>query len=206
MRKLYATQMSYQVPSEDKDRAEKAIRAFDFLLKKLKDCDNYLNLIYTPFKDNQNITPEQAYKTRAALRRYRDGVADKFNQFKNIAFKCFVSLQPFSFDTQVVKLSKSFVMSISDVEKQVNRFIELFSNLESKEFAQSVVKSIDNIKKELAQLNQIVEDRVKSHIQNNILARNWVDNVSEELQQKVEQKIPLSIELVNEKNKELGSE
>lgn len=202
-KKVYAIQMAYEVPSEEKDRASKAIIGFDHLLKTMAFCNDHLDLIYTPFKDNTNITPEQAYKARAALRRYRDKVADNFNGFKRIAFKCFVLMQPFSSDTQIIKLNKSFVLSIGDVEKQVNRFIELFDNLESKEFPQGVVKAVENIKKEIAQLQQIVEDRIKDHIQNNILARNWVDMVSDELQEKVEKKVPLSVELVNERNEKL---
>jgi hypothetical protein len=202
-RKIYAVQMSYEVPSEDKDRAEKALRGFDFLLKKLQIAGDHLDLMYVPFKENTNITPEQTYKARAALRRYRDKVADNFNSIKRIAFRCYVMLQPFSSDTQIVKISKAFIFSMSDIEKQVNRFIELFSSLEAKDFSQTVVKAIENVKKEVAQLEQIIEDRIKNHIENNILARNWVDSISTELQEKVEKRIPLSIELVNERNEAL---
>jgi len=195
--------MSYEVPSEEKDRASKIIMYLDHLVKILQFCNEHLDLIYTPFKDNPEISPEQTFKARAALRRYRDRVAENFNVLKRQAFKCFLLLQPFSADTQIVKLSKSFVLSIDDIEKQVNRFIELFSNLQSKDFGTAVVKGVEGVKKELAQLQQIVEDRIKHHVQNNILARNWVDTVSDELQHKVEKKIPLSIELVDERNKKL---
>lgn len=204
--KRYSIQMSYEVPSEDKDRAEKAIRAFDYLLKKLQSAGEHLDLIYIPFKENSNITPEQTYKARAALRRYRDKVADNFNIIKRIAFRCYVLLQPFASDTQIVKISKSFIFCMSDIEKQVNRFIDLFSTLEAKDFAPTVVKAVENVKKELAQLEQIVEDRIKNHVENNILARNWASNVSDQLQEKVEKRIPLSVELVNERNESLEKE
>ena len=193
--------MTYDVPDAEKDMATKIVMHLDHLLKMLKTCEEHLNLMYTPFKDNQNISTEQIFAARAALRRYRDKAVDNFNDFKRQAFKCFVLLQPFSFDSQMVKLSKSFVLAISDIEKQVNRFVDLFSNLESKDFGTTIVKSIDNIKKELAQIEQIIEDRMKDHIQNNILARNWVDTVSDELQEKVEKRIPLSIQLVEQRNK-----
>ena len=195
--------MSYTVPSEEKDRAEKILKGFDFLLKKLQAADEHLDLIYVPFKENPSITPEQTYKARAALRRYRDKVADNFNGIKRIAFRCYIMLQPFASDTQIVKISKVFILSMSDIEKQVNRFIDLFATLEAKDFAQTVVKAVENVKKEVAQLQQIAEDRIKGHIETNILARNWVNNVSEELQEKVEKRIPLAVELVNERNKML---
>ena len=89
---------------------------------------------------------------------------------------------------------------MADIEKQVNRFLDLFSSLDAKDFAQTIVKAVENVKKEIAQFEQIIEDRIKNHIENNILARSWVNSISDELQQKVEKKIPLSIELVNERN------
>ena len=104
--------MSYEVPDEDRERAEKANDAFDYLLRKIHMCDEHLDLIYLPFKENSNISPEQLYKVRAALRRYRDRVADNFNALKRISFKCFVRLQPFSSTyTNLAKLSKAFVVS-----------------------------------------------------------------------------------------------
>jgi hypothetical protein len=199
-RKVYATLMSYEVSSEEKTLANKIIICFNHLLKILKICNEHLDLMHTPFKDNPGLTPEQAYKARAALRRYRDKVADNFNVLKRQSFRCFILLKQFSSDTQVSKLIKSFTLAISDVEKQVNRFIDLFRDLDDKDFGQNVVKSIDNIQKELSELKQIIEDRIIDHVQTNILAKSWVDNLSDELQEKVEEKIPLSIELVNQRN------
>jgi len=198
-RKVYAVALTYEVPSEEKDKAEKVLMAFDILVQKLKACEDHLDLIYTPFKSNSNITPEQIYKVRAALRRYRDKVVDNFNLFKRIAFRCFVMMQPFASDTQIIKFNKSFVLAIGDIEKQVNRFVDLFSNLDEKDFAAIVVKSIENIKKETAQLTQIIEDRIKAYIESNILAVNWVDSVSNDLQEKVEKRVPLTIRLVEER-------
>jgi hypothetical protein len=171
----------------------------DILVRKLKTCEEHLDLIYTPFKNNPNITPEQTYKVRAALWRYKDRVADNFNAFKRIAFRCFVMIQPFASDTQIIKFNKSFVLAIGDIEKQVNRFIDLFQNLEAKDFAATVVKSVENIKKETAQLEQIIEDRIKAYIENNILAVNWTDHVSDLLQEKVEKRVPLAVRLVEER-------
>lgn len=202
-KKLYAALMTYEVSEDEKEKAMKALRAFDYLLKLIDFCNDHLDLIYIPFKDNQNITPEQTYAARAALRRYRDKVADNFNGLKRISFRCIVLLQPFASDTQIIKLNKAFTMSVGDIEIQVNRFIDLFSNLEAKDFSQSIVKGVEGIKKELAQLEQLIDERMKEHLQNNILAINWVDSISDELQEKIEQKIPLSVSLVEERNNKL---
>lgn len=204
--KRYAIQLSYSVTDEEKEKAEKALAYYNFLLKTMKEALAHLDLIYVPFKDGEAITPEQSWKARAALWRFRDANIEIFNKVKRISFKCFALMHDFSSDAQVVKLNKSFVLAIGDIEKQVNRFAELFADLRSKEFGASVIKSIENIKKESAQLEQIIEDRIMAHIENNILNRTWVDLVSKELQEKIEDKIPNSIRLVNDRNKILEKE
>ena len=200
-KRAYSAMMTYQVSDAEKDQAEKAMRWFNHCVKVLENCEEHLNLIYNPFKKNSDIKPEQVFKIRAALRRYRDKVVENFNNFKKVSFKCYVLMQPFTSDTQTEKLVKSFVSAIEDIETQVNRFIELFSNLKSEDFPKAIVPAVDNIKKEIAQLEQIIEDRIKDHLQTNVLARNWVDNVSDELQEKVEKKSPLVMQLVEDRMK-----
>lgn len=201
--KRYALMLSYEISSEEKEAAEKCLSYFDFLLRQIKDCDAHLDLLYTPFKDGgQNIDTASAWRARAALRRYRDRDVELFNKLKRIAFKCFALMQPFSSDTQIVKLNKSFVLAIGDLEKQVNRFVELFSDLKSKDFGTIVVAAITNIKKEISQLEEIVEERIKPYLLENILDRNWTENVSKELKVKVEKKPPMSIQLVEKREQE----
>jgi len=193
--------MTYQISDNEKDLAEKAMRWFNHCLKLLERCDDHLNLLYNPFKKSPDITVEKIFQRRAMLRVYRDKVAKNFNKFKRAAFKAYVIMQPFTSDTQTEKLIKSFVASIEDIEIQVNRFVDLFSDLQSEDFSKAVISAIDNIKKEIVQLKQIVDERIKEHLQTNILARNWVDNVSNELQEKVEKKSPLVMQLVEERMK-----
>lgn len=202
-KRAYSAMMTYQVSDAEKDQAEKAMRWFNHCMKVLENSEEHLNLIYNPFKKNSDINAEQVFKIRSALRRYRDKVVENFNNFKRVAFKCYALMQPFTSDTQTEKLLKSFVSAIEDIETQVNRFVELFSNLKSDDFTKAIVPAIDNIKKEIAQLEQIIEDRIKDHLQTNVLARNWVDNVSDELQEKVEKKSPLVMRLVEDRMKML---
>lgn len=202
IRRAYASLMTYEISDSEKDHAEKAIRWFNYALKKLEACDTHLDLIYTPLKQKDGITPDALFKIRASLRLYRDKVAENFNDFKTAAFKCYVMMQPFTSDTQTEKVLKSFVASIEDIETQVNRFIELFDNLKSEDFIEAIIPAIDHIKKEISELKQIVEDRMKGHIQSNILAKNWVDAVSNELQEKVEKKSPLVMQLVEERSED----
>lgn len=197
--------MSYEVTQAEKAQAEKAIIAFNHSLALLHQASDHLNIMLTPFKDHPDISTEEIINFRAALRRFRDKSIENFNNFKIASFKCITLMQLFSSDTQTAKLIKSFISSVEDIETQVNVFAELFDNLESKDFVAQVVKIIEGIKKETDQLEQIIDDRIKSHIQTNILGKTWVDSVSDELQINVEKKVPLLVELHKERQNQLNN-
>jgi uncharacterized protein (UPF0335 family) len=197
--------MTYDITDAEKAQAEKALLTFNICLKLLTIALDHLNIMAVPFKDHPDISSEQLIKFRAALRRYRDKCIENFNTFKIAAFKCITLMQPFSNDTQTAKLLKSFISSIEDIEKQVNVFADLFNNLKSKDFVTQAVQKMETIKKEVNQLEEIIDDRIKSHIQTDILGKSWVNDISNELEMKIERKTPLLIDLDRERQNELNS-
>lgn len=205
IKKAYAVQMSYDVSDVEKAAAEKAILAFNFSVKKLYLASEHLNLMKTPFKDNPEMDSKEIMKARAAIRRFRDKAIDNFNEFKRVSFKCVNVMQEFSSDTQSVKLMKSFISSVEDLENSVNDFAELFTDLESKDFAKNVVSAIESIQKQCDDLEEIINDRIKYHIQTNILATSWVDSISNEFQMQIEQKTPLILELFDKRQDQLNN-
>lgn len=202
-KKAYIVQMSYEVSDAEKIQASRALMYFNHALKLLHLATDHLDIIKTPFKDNPGMSSEDAMKARAALRRFRDKSIENFNDFKLTAFKCINVMQDFSFDTQTIKLIKSFIASIDDLEKSVNDFSDLFNDLESKDFSSTIVSEIEKIQKEAEDIEEIIEERIKRHIQNNILASSWIDNVSDKIQMKIEQKTPLLLDLYNERHDQL---
>ncbi len=205
IKKAYAVQMSYDVSDGERAQAEKALITFDHALSLLKIANDHLNIMSVPFKNNPDISTEQITKYRAALRRFRDRAVENFNSFKVMSFRCITLMQMFSSDTQTVKIMKSFISSIDDIEKQVNQFVSLFDKLESKTFVADVVKYIEKIQKECAELEEVIDERIKSHIQSNILGKTWIDGISNELQMKIEKKTPLLIDLHNERQNQLNN-
>lgn len=203
-KKAYSIQMSYNVSDDEKKLAEKALLYFDFALKKLNVATNHLNIMKTPFKENPQVDPKSIMQARAALRRFRDKVVDNFNEFKIVCFNCVNIMQSFASDTQSVKLMKSFISSIDGVEVKVNDFADLFLDLQSKEFVNDVVKTIEDIQKESDGLEEIIDERIKNHIQSNILAKSWVDSISNDLQINIEKKTPLILDLFNERQDQLN--
>lgn len=203
-KRSYSVQMSYEVSDAEKAQAEKALLAFNYVEKLLKSSCDHLKIMETPFKDHPDISTEQVLKYRAALRRYRDKVIENFNNFKIASFKCVTLMQLFSSDTQTVKIMKSFINGIEDIEKNVNEFADLFSDLESKQFVPNAIQSISTIQQECEELEDIIDERIKTHLQSNILGKNWVDGVSDSLQMKLEKETPLMIDLFNERQKQLN--
>jgi len=204
IKRSYVTQMSYDVSSEEKIKAEKALINFSHAIKLLSSASEHLNIMKTPFKENPEMTPEEVMKARAALRRFRDKAVENFNEFKSSAFNCVNIMQTFASDTQSLKLIKSFISGIDDLEKKVNNFVDLFSDLQSKDFAKNTVSAIEDIQKQSEEIEEIIDERIKNHIQSNILASSWVDSVGDEMQMKIEKKTPLILDLSNDREKALS--
>jgi len=204
IKKGYSVQMTYDVSDAEKMQAERALLCFNHALKMLDMASNHLDIMKTPFKDNPEMSPEEVQKARAAIRRFRDKSIENFNEFKVAAFKCVNVMQIFSSDTQTLKLMKSFISSIDDLEIKVNDFADVFNDLESKEFAKTVVTSIESIQKQCEEIDEIIDERIKSHIQSNILAKSWVDAVSDDLQMRVQKRTPLILDLFNKRQDQLN--
>lgn len=198
--------MSYEVSDEEKVQAEKALLYFNHATKMLDLAANHLDLMKNPFKDNADVDEKELINARAAIRRFRDKSIENFNEFKITAFKCVNIMQNFSTDTQTVKVIKSFISSIDELENKVNNFSGLFSDLDDKDFTKNIVTSIEDIQKQCEEVNEIIEERVKNHIKNDILATSWVNSVSDELNIKIEPKIPLILDLFNKRQDQLNEE
>jgi hypothetical protein len=204
IKKAYAVQMTYDVSDAEKTQAEQALLYFEHAAKMLQMASDHLDIMKTPFKDNPEMDPQEVMKARAAIRRFRDKAVDNFNKFKKAAFNCVNVMQIFSSDTQTLKLMKSFISSIDDLEVKVNKLVDLFADLEAKSFPQDVVKALEDIQKQCEEIDEIIDERIKNHIQTNILATSWVDNVSTDLQMNIEEKTPLIIDLFNQRQDQLN--
>ena len=99
---------------------------------------------------------------------------------------------------------KSLISSIDDLQNKVNKFVDLFDNLESKEFIKNIVAAMEAIQKQCNSVEEIIDDRIKTHVQSNILATSWVDSISKELQVKIEKKTPLLLDLFNKRQDQLN--
>lgn len=204
IKRAYAIQMAYQVSDSEKTQAEKALLFFNHAIKLLTMASEHLNIMKTPFKNNPEMSSEDVIKARAAIRRFRDKFIENFNDFKKAAFQCVNIMKDFSSDTQTLKLMKSFISSIDTLEIKVNDLSDVFIDLEVKDFAANVVKCIEAVQQECESIEEIIEERIKNHIQTNILATSWVNSVSSDLQMQVQEKTPLILDLFNQRQDQLN--
>lgn len=206
IKRAYSVSLTYDVSDSEKQEAEKAILLFKNALKLLNLSSEHLNIMKVPFKQNTDVTPESVMSARAAIRRFRDQSTNNFNDFKKAAFQCVNIMKIFSSDTQTIKLIKSFISEIDELEESVNNFIKLFDELDNVDFSKNIVTSIEEIQGICNDIEQIVNDRVLDHIQSNILAKSWVDSVNNDLQIKIEKNTPLMIELFQERQDQLNKQ
>jgi replicative superfamily II helicase len=204
-KRAYLTQLTYEVSDAEKTEASRALEFFHHTLKMLRLASDHLDIMKTPFKANPNMTSEDVMKARAAIRRFRDKAIDNFNEFKHAAFKCVNVMQHFASDTQTVKLMKSFIAAIDELEVKVNNFADLFNDLHAEDFSTKIVKNIEDIQDQCKSIEEIIDERITDHIQQNILASSWVDSVGDELQLKIEHKTPLIVDLYNKRQDQLNS-
>ena len=202
-KKAYTVQMTLDIPDAEKRIAEKAEESFEILLGKLKLALEHLNMIYVPFKKYNATDTDEIVENRDVLRRYRDQIKLNYEEILSISYACLSLMSDFSIDSSVEELMNSFTSGIKDLEKQVNYLLSIFSNLNSTEFRDSLLASIEAVKKQSSQLKQLINDRVLEHIGTNILAKNWGSFVDDKLQAKMKNKVPLIVELYRERQKAL---
>ena len=204
LKKIYALLMTYDVSDEEKRYAEESLLNFDEAMKLVSFASDHLNTIKTPFKDNTPSSMEEIVDSRVILRRFRDKSAQNFNTFKIKAFSCINGMKEFSSDTATQKLMKTFISAIETLEIDVNKFFELFEDLKAKDFQTNVVKFTEDIQSKCDDILDLIDQRIKGHIQTNILAKNWVDGISTELKQDVEKHVPILSKVYEEEKKQFN--
>lgn len=191
--------MTFEVPDSEKRIAEKADECFEDLIGLLRYATNHLNLVYEPFEHLQTLDNEMLKKHNKLFERYRKAIEHNYNLIFKKANQCAILMGTFSTDTKTKTLMNSFLAYIHELEKQVGRLIRIFDNLDSSEFKNSLILAINFVKKTNSQLKQLIADRILDHIDTNILAKNWVNNVTDDDNQRVYDKAPLLIQLHKER-------
>jgi hypothetical protein len=203
-KKAYSVQMHFEVPESEKRVAEKAEECFNNLIDHLEKVKQYLDLIYIPFQKCQNVDMKMVVDYRKTFKEYKDQVESKLTNVSKLAYQCVALMSGFTSDSSIEELMDSFINYIRDLEKYSDTFVSIFSNLNDAEFRNHLISTIDSLKKHMNQIEQLIGDRILEHIDSNILAKNWVKNVSERFEDTpIPAKVPLVVRLFRERQKAL---
>lgn len=191
----FLLQMNSELNTEEKSVARRALIRSRRTEKDLQFCKNFINVFYTPFKDNGISDPEQIFKIRASLRVFRNKNVKNFNNFKMSAFYLLECLEYFSTDVQTIKIVNSFNSYIDELEDLVNKFSKLFNDLKSKDFSTNAIKLLDLIKDKIDDVIDMIDNRINKHIKENILSINWRDELAVKLDKTIKEQVPILLEL-----------
>ena len=194
-KRAYLLQMNSELNDEEKSVANRALIRSRKAEKDLRFCLNFIIVFYTPFKDNGGATPEYIFKTRASLRIFRNKNIENFNNFKMSAFYLLECLEYFSTDIQTIKIVNSFNSYIDELEDLVNKFSQLFNDLNSKDFVPEAIKLLDLIKDKIEDVIDMINNRINKHVKENILSINWRDELATKLNKTIKEQVPILLEL-----------
>jgi len=193
-------EMSFDIPDADKKTANECLQLVTSLNNKLDIAKNHLDIIYNPFKKATEIPQDLLVKKRGKLSIFKQRVKKNFGSAKKIAFLIVFKLNNFASDLHIMELISSFRDSIESLEKNLFIFFDNIDNYRNPEFKDNLIKSIESIYGDIAEIKKLTEERIISFIDANILTNNWVSNTGDSLKLKIENKIPLIQKLYDERD------
>lgn len=176
--KKIALQLNYEISEQEKKQAVVVINLFNDVLDKLSLVVQHLKFMENSFSsDKDSITPEEVLNRRAALRQFRDKLIDLFNNMildknKSGILPALKSAEIFDSDMKITNLKNLVTDSFVSLKDHTNKFIELFSDLEDKEFVQNVIAGIGVVLKEASKFEEIMKNNFLKYIKENIFPQN----------------------------------
>jgi len=164
-----AIEQSYPISFEDKQAAENIKELAESMDSVIDNINKELELIYTPFKNNPNVSQKEIWDNRGQLRNYIKEINDHLNKFKEYGIQTLKWLKHFEPDTNFTSITNAFEKASEDLNLQFERLSDVVKNIDNPDLPKGLVTAIDNIKKESAQLKSIIDTRLISHINDNIL-------------------------------------
>lgn len=192
----YLNQLKKNLSDEEIKVARVALVRSKKAQKNLESTLRFINIFYTPYKDNMDKSDaEKVFKIRASLRDFRDKFIQHLNEFKVSAFYLLECLEFFKTDHQTILIITSFNSYISELEELGNKFIMLFSDLKSDDFSKSAIELLEQIIDKIEDILDMINSRVDKHIKDNILAISWRDELAMDLNKTIKERVPVILKL-----------
>ncbi len=196
-------EMSLDVPDGDKKIARKIVQKLQQIIKKIELFNKQLDIIYNPFKNNNDVSTDSIVENRGTIRRYRDELEKIFTEMRTLAYITLQEMNYFNIDSHIMDLIKTFTSSFNDIDESVNILLENLDDYKSEKYKDNVISTIENAQKQCGQFESLIKERIVKHINDNIIASNWYDGISETVQTSVKQNEPAIIRLFKEREEQL---
>ncbi len=199
-------EMSFSVPEADKEVANEALMRFEAVSNGLKFAIDHLDIMYEPFHNNSDVSTESVVKNRGILNRYKQKVKENFNKIKAQSLLAIKKLNYFSVgDDSIQELINSFTEGVDNVEDEVVKFFGVLDDYRSSDFISNILSTINSIKAQGEQLDNLIKDRIIEYVDKNILAKSWM-NTLDDMDTTIEDRVPLVTELFKERQEALHPE
>jgi len=174
--------ITFKVPDREKKKGKLAIDEIDNLVEnKIRMFIDHLDLMYEPFNEHKGITPDQAGDAAIHIDNFASVVEENLTKIKRKVYTIMKALEVFDSDTTIYSMLNSINDSINLIDNSVNSFVDILHKKESPDFQTNVIKAIEIIKKEVAQLKQLTLETIKDYLRDNIILENWTTEIEEEI-------------------------
>lgn len=182
---IYQNRVTFKVPMREKKKAKLALNELNELAEKtLTSFIDHLDLMYEPFTEYSGITPEQASEATIHINNFASVVEENLTKVKKSLYKVMKLLEEFDSDTKIYSMLNSLDDSINMIDLSVTSFSDILLNKkESTDFQENAIKAIEIVKKEIAQLKQLITESITSYIKDNVIMENWTTEIEEEIKE-----------------------
>jgi len=175
-------QITFKIPVAEKEYARKALNEFDKISSEtLKTFVEHLDRMYQPFTDYKGITPEQSMDASMHFNIFSKYLQDNLIDLKKSVYNSLEYLKRFDSASEVISMLNSIDDTIRNIDKLVQILREVLEELNTKDFQTNAVAAMDSIKKECAQLKQLISETITQYIRDHILGEDWTSEIKEEI-------------------------
>ncbi len=191
--KTAGQKMSFPISSEKKKEAKECCDLInDIINTDLKEYLDYIDKMYIPFKENLGITEEQANSAQIYFDIFIKNIQKDTVNIKEQVMLVLKTLEYFEKDINVFNMMKSLKEMVANISGQQDELINVLQNEEKADtFQTTVIGFIEDIKKMVKQLENLLFDRIVSFIKKDIINEDWTSEMKKDI---VEDKIDVAIE------------
>lgn len=183
--------MSFKVPESEKQIARECLEILSLILNKLSLSNEHLDIIYNPFSKYQSISAEAINKKKGAFNRFKQQVKKNYEEIKTYSAYFVKKISNFDNDSHCSELISAFNDSYKDAENAVEDLLSSLDDLTDQNFRENIIVNIENIKKESAQLEQLIDARIMKYLNEDVLGKNWINDSIEQNKISIEEKEPI---------------